>query len=434
VSDLVIIGAGITGLSAGLRAGQKGMDSVVYEQDDHIGGLSATQSVNGFSFDFSGHLLHPKDPSFLAYLHGLLGGNLRCLSRKSSVFSHDVFLPFPFQANLRNLPPKAKQECLQGFVKAYYENEDLPTEHYETFQDWIVAKLGTGIGRHFMVPYNSKVWTVPPKKMTCEWLSEYVPRPSLKEVFDGAFSEQKKSFGYNAEFLYPRRGGIQALANALADQIPRIRLNERLVRLHLNEHCAEFESGRLVQYDALISTVPLKRLAGMIGRQAPAEVIQAGKSLRHNSLLILNLGVKGQGLTDKHWIYVPERKFRPYRVGVYTNFSRSMAPPGMTSFYVEMAYQKSWNIDRKKAQDKAIADLLKIGFLRRAEDVITAFMMDVECAYVIYDRNWAKSRKLILDFLETKDVHSLGRYGRWEYSDMEAAFQQGRSGVDRLAK
>jgi protoporphyrinogen oxidase len=83
--DLLIIGAGIAGLSAGLRAQQLGMDYSVYEQEDHIGGLSATQSVDGFHFDYSGHLLHPKDPSFRAFLHVLLGGNLRGLSRRSSI-------------------------------------------------------------------------------------------------------------------------------------------------------------------------------------------------------------------------------------------------------------------------------------------------------------------------------------------------------------
>lgn len=432
--DLMIIGAGIAGLSAGLRAQQLGMDYSVCEQEDHIGGLSATQSVDGFHFDYSGHLLHPKDPSFRAFLHVLLGGNLRGLSRRSSIYSHGIFVPYPFQANLGSLPPVIKQECLQGFVKAYYENEDLPTDRYATFLDWILAKLGAGIGKHFMIPYNSKVWTVPPEKMTCEWLSEYVPRPSLNEVFDGAFLKENKGLGYNARFFYPRRGGIQALPDALAARVPIIRLNERLVRLHLNEHCAEFQSGRVVPYRALISTVPLKSLVGMVGRQAPADVVQAGRNLRHNSVLILNLGVKRRGLTDRHWVYIPERKFRPYRVGVYSNFSTTMAPPRMTSFYVEMAYQKSWKIDKIEARDEAVADLVRMGFLPRKSDVVTARVMDVECAYVIYDRHWAKSRRLILDFLESKDVLSLGRYGSWEYSGMEEAYQQGRSGVDRLTR
>jgi protoporphyrinogen oxidase len=434
MGDLVIIGAGISGLSAGFHIEQKGMEYAIYEQNNHVGGLSATKTVDGFFFDYSGHLLHPKAPSLLSFINGLLGANLKRLYRKAWVMSHDVFIPFPFQANLRNLPPRVLKECLLGFVKAHCENEDLPTCSYATFHDWIVAKLGIGIGRHFMFPYNTKVWTVPPKKMTCQWLSEYVPRPSLEEVFDGAFSKQKKAFGYNSEFLYPRKGGIQVLADALASRTPRIQLNERLIRVNLDDKCAEFESGRVIPYRALISTIPLKTLVEKIEGRIPPAVIQAGKSLQHNSVLIVNLGVKGEGLTDKHWVYIPEKKYKAYRVGIYTNFSKHMAPPGMTSFYMEIAYQKKWPMNRKKVIDKAIEDMVEMKFVPKKKDIVIVYSMDIDCAYVINDKDYSRSRSLILDFLKMKNVHSIGRYGNWEYSGMEEALRHGIVVVDRLVK
>ena len=196
----VIIGAGLTGLSAGYHAQQDGIDYAVYEAEGAVGGLCRTIEKDGFFFDYSGHLLHLKNPYFQELVKGLLGDNLNILTRYAVIYSNGVFTRYPFQANLYGLPPLIVKECLMEFVKAYYGNEDLPTKRYATFREWIFAKLGDGIGRHFMFPYNEKLWTVPTEKMTCEWLGEYVPKPSLEDVFNGAFEDQSKVFGYNSSF------------------------------------------------------------------------------------------------------------------------------------------------------------------------------------------------------------------------------------------
>src|SRR4030042_7038604 len=240
---IVIIGAGLSGLNAGYQASLRGLDYVICEQESEVGGLCKTIKREGFSFDYSGHLLHLKDPYFKFLVRNLLRKNLKTHRRRFCIYSRGVFPPYPFQANLRNLPPKVIRECLLEFVKAYYENEDLPTSQYETFADWIEAKLGNGIGKYFMMPYNTKIWTVSPRELTCEWLSEYVPRPSLVEVFDGAFLEQRKEFGYNLRFWYPKKGGIQALCNSLAERVPNIQLKEKLFRTQLSDRIAEFASG-----------------------------------------------------------------------------------------------------------------------------------------------------------------------------------------------
>jgi protoporphyrinogen oxidase len=432
MSDLVIIGAGISGLSAGFHAQLRKLAYVVYEQNDRVGGLCQTIEKEGFYFDYSGHLLHFKNPHFRTFIEDLLPGNLVRHRRKSFIYSRGVFSRYPFQANLYGLPPQVVKECLLEFVRSYFEFEDLPTSFYPTFYGWIVAKLGKGIGKHFMFPYNEKLWTVSLKRLTCEWLSEYVPRPSLEDIFNGSFAEQKKDFGYNAQFWYPRKGGIQTLADSLASRTPRLVLNERLIRIHLKDKIAEFESGRTEKYEKLISTVSLKTLVKKIKGVVPAPIVHSAERLRHNSILILNLGVKDKRVTDKHWIYLPEKKYVPYRVGVYSNFSRHMAPPDTTSYYVEIAYQKHWRIRREDLVEQAIQNFIEIGFIKHKKDILVSHLMDIDCAYVIYDKHYAESRRSILDFLKKNDIHSIGRYGSWAYSGIEEALEQGKSVIEYL--
>lgn len=429
MGKIVIIGAGLAGLSAGYHAQQKNLDYELYEADALVGGCCRTIERDGFLFDYSGHLLHLKDPYFQGLVRELLADNLNIINRNAVIYSHGAYTRYPFQANLFGLPAEVVKECLLEFVKAYYGNEDLPTRDYHTFRDWIVAKLGEGIGRHFMFPYNEKLWTVPTEEMTCDWLSEYVPKPNLEDVFNGAFEDLTKGFGYNASFWYPKQGGIQALSDALASRVSNIHLNESVIAIDPTTKTVRFASGESSSYAKLVSTIPLNRLVEKLEGPVPEDVKSAGRLLRHNSVLIVNLGVKGDDLTDKHWIYLPEKKFTAYRVGVYTNFSAALAPVGTTSFYVEIGYQQGWNVDKDALVSKAIEEMVEIGLIRSLDDILVKDVTDLECAYVIYDQQQSESRKSIMDFLHLHDIISIGRYGNWEYSGMEEAMMQGRDSI-----
>jgi protoporphyrinogen oxidase len=167
----------------------------------------------------------------------------------------------------------------------------------------------------------------------------------------------------------------------------------------------------------------------MLANFLPEAVAQAVGKLRHNSVLIVNLGVRGAHLTDRHWVYLPEKKYTAYRVGCYSNFSAQLAQEGTSSFYVEIAYRKEWNVDKEELVAKAIHEMVEIGLIRKLEDIIIKDVADLECAYVIYDENHAESRRTIKDHLAGLRIASIGRYGNWEYSGMEEALMQGRDAV-----
>jgi protoporphyrinogen oxidase len=265
--------------------------------------------------------------------------------------------------------------------------------------------------------------------ITCEWLDEYVPKPSLEDLFNGAFEDQSKRFGYNATFWYPSQGGIQALCDAFASRIHKIHLNEKVALIDQEKKTVVLESDKKLRYEKLVSTMPLNVLVSKLSVNLPGEITQAAQKLKHNSILIVNLGVQGEQLTDKHWIYLPEKKYSAYRVGVYSNFSKNLAPKGTTSYYVEISYQKEWQLDKQSTIEKAIGEMVEIGLIKKVEDILVKEVMDVECAYVIYDKDYSENRKLVLDYLIKKDIFSIGRYGSWEYTGMEEAMKQGKDTV-----
>ncbi|MEE9315561.1 MAG: NAD(P)-binding protein, partial [bacterium] len=209
---VLIIGAGLTGLSTAYHLEKMGgIDYSVYEKMEKVGGLCRSEYVTGrrfegeFTFDILGHLLHLKEEYTIGLVRRLLEGNLATdIPRDAQIYSKGVYTRYPFQANTYGLPPKVVKECVFGFIDAKYRSLPSPrAPSEESFHDWILRNFGKGIAKHFMVPYNKKIWTVHPRKLTCGWL-KYVPSPTFREVVIGALEKQEKGFGYNVHFDYPQ--------------------------------------------------------------------------------------------------------------------------------------------------------------------------------------------------------------------------------------
>jgi protoporphyrinogen oxidase len=202
---IVVLGAGLAGLSAAWHLQKNGVDCSVFEKEPCAGGLCRSRRINGFTFDCDGHLLHFRNKYSRRLISGLLGSRLVAHRRSAWVSSFGTFIRYPFQANLNALPEKVAEECLVEFLKA-----SLPSirEDKSNLLKWINGAFGTGIARHFMIPYNKKFWTVPLSGMSADWTVNFVPRPEPLEVIAGFFGAGRRSFGYNTTFWYPRRRGL----------------------------------------------------------------------------------------------------------------------------------------------------------------------------------------------------------------------------------
>ena len=74
------------------------------------------------------------------------------------------------------------------------------------FEEFCLAHFGEGISRHFMIPYNTRLWGVHPSEITADWCSRFVPLPRLEDVIAGAVGMNDRELGYNVRFVYPRLG------------------------------------------------------------------------------------------------------------------------------------------------------------------------------------------------------------------------------------
>ena len=141
----------------------------------------------------------------------------RIMSSTTVFPSRGVFTRFPYQVNTHGLPPEVVAENLIGFVEAVHGEKGRALREREprTFEEFILRHMGEGFARNFMVPYNQKLWGVHPSMLLAAWCGRFVPKPTLKEVVEGALGLGGDSIGYNATFVYPREGGIESWARAM---------------------------------------------------------------------------------------------------------------------------------------------------------------------------------------------------------------------------
>lgn len=433
-TDTLILGAGLTGLSCAFHLRDPKRYRMI-ERNDEVGGLARTRKrPNGFLCDGTGHWLHLKSPAMKALVNGLLGDELVARERKARIYSKGVFTLYPFQANTYGLPKEVIAECLEGLVTARYESLHPEANSY---LDWIRQTFGEGICKHFMIPYNEKIYGVPLDTLATDFAAKYIPQPDIGTVIRGALGLSKEQMGYNATFVYPKNGGIGALAEALHAGVERkAERGRQPVTIDVTSKSVKLEDGEVVSFNHLVSTIPLPDLIKLCHKgnpeSVPATVLEATDKLRANSVLYFDVAIKGAPTEHQgyHWIYLPEREFPFYRVGSYSAVEPSLAPPGHRSYYVEMGHYG--DVDPAQFEQPVIDGLKQLGLLQDESDLVFMIPNVLSPAYVLFDDNYETARKTVLDWAAAAGIICKGRYGLWQYNAMEDALREGKEAAEQI--
>ena len=434
--SVLIIGAGLTGLSCALHLGG---DYLLVERENEPGGIVRTRTrLNAFQCDGTGHWLHLRNAGMKELVNRLLPGGLVEYERKAVIFSKGVFTLYPFQANTFGLPREVVLECLTGLLKAKHP-EDFglkpPADPPANFHEWILRAFGEGIAKHFMVPYNQKLMGVKLTEMMPAYAERFIPRPSTEDVLRGALGFSRESLGYNARFVYPREGGIGSLPRAFAKALKQPPLyNTEVTRVNLRDKTAALSDGRTVRFRHLLNTMPLVRFISIL-EDAPDDVLAAARKLRSTTVHYFDIGVRGPGddASHYHWIYFPEPDYVFYRAGSYSAVHAGAAPPGCRSYYVEMSGGAEELLkEPEKLKPRVLADLKRARVLSDQDEILFMELCQIPHAYVVFDQNYEQARGHVIDFLARQGILTAGRWGGWNYGGMEDAMLDGKTAAEKI--
>ncbi len=402
-TETLIVGGGMTGLSVAALLGRSANYRVL-DREPELGGYCRTIKREGFTWDYSGHFFHFRNPRVEQWLRARMPGeNIRSVVKRSFIHFADKWVDFPFQKNIHQLPQADFIEVLHDL---YFAQKQAPSTEPKNFEEMLFSRYGRGMAERFLIPYNEKLYATSLSNLDVGAMGRFFPHVSLDEVVRNMKSPDNAS--YNQHFTYPE-GGAVSYVNALASEVrpDAVHLNETVTRIDVKEKRVETSRGTY-GYDRLVSSMPFPKLLELTGYDPGAA------ELTWNQVLVYNLGFDAKGPRDVHWVYYPQRDLPFYRIGFYDNI---FDHPRM-SLYVELGFDRHARPEPEAYLPKVLDGLRRVGVITD-QKLVASHSVLMNPAYVHINRASSELYQRFSEEMRAHGIYSMGRYGRWTYCSIE---------------
>ena len=417
MSNNVILGAGIAGISAAYHLKQKGENSVIFEKDNDWGGLCGFFEIDGFRFDRFVHFTFAKDEKIA-----------ELFAKSSPLYAHPpvsynywrgCWLKHPAQNNLAPLPIEEKVKIIDSFVNR--PRKDVA--EISDYAEWLRVQYGDYFAENFPFAYTRKYWGVEAKQLETKWVGNRLHVSPLPEVLRGAFAEQQENFYYTKFMNYPKKGGFRSIMNECRKGLD-IRLNKKAVRIDTAAKQVEFADGTAEKYDNLISSLPLPEIIKMIS-DVPENVQNAAKQLRWTCGYQVSLGFNRPDVAKYLWFYIYDEDVPPARVYSPNLKSPDNAPKGCSSLQAEVFFANDAKIaDKDEVLRQTVSKLKEICQFNDSDVVVKDIRFE-PYANIIFTPEIYESRKVVREWLQAQGIKTIGRFGEWDYFWSHQAFESG---------
>lgn len=379
----LILGGGPSGLSFAHTLLDSGEDNfLLLDKESEAGGLCRSQEVDGAPLDIGGgHFLDMRRQEVLELLFRFMPREeWNQFDRISKITLRGVEIDHPLEANLWQLPVEAQVDFLESIAAAgSVQGLDQP----ESFKDWISWKLGDRIAQEYMLPYNSKIWSMDLDLLGTYWLYK-LPNVSFRETLQSCL--ERRALGQlpaHAQFLYPRKHGYgevwKRMAEALGDRwCP----GTEVSHIDTGEQCV----NRAIRYDHLVTSIPWTLWPDR--SDMPTEVADQVRSLVHVGIDVDYYPETGP--SPAHWIYDPSLELSHHRRLLRSNFA-----PGARGYWTETNSQRSQGS--------------------------SAFRHRNEFAYPVNTLGKPAAVEAIQAWALEQSILPLGRWGTWEHMNSDVA-------------
>lgn len=400
---------------------EDGHDVTVFEAGAEIGGLCRSRTVDGYVFDLAGgHILFTRDQRVSTFWDGLFADAPCPVSERRTRILHapDQWVSYPFENALGELPLEHNLECTEGVIRAHLRRqagEPAPKD----FQSWIRWKMGDGIARHFMEPYNRKIWKSDLDQLGTSWIEGRVPDAPLKDVLSASLGATTEGYTHQSVFRYPLRGGFADMHQRIAAPIAaRIVLRHRVQRIERQRDGGWSVDGQ--RFDHVVSTIPLHVLPEVLA-QMDAGVAAAARALQWRGVAGYLFGVEEDQVQPYSWVYLPHENLGPAnRITYLSNYSPNNAPVGKGSIMAEVTYRPDAPPAIDAAGRAAVADGLAAAGLLDISRVKVSDAHLNPVSYILYDLDFEARRSTVVDWCDAQQgLHVLGRFGRYEYHNSD---------------
>lgn len=439
-----MLGAGPAGLTAAYLLARAGRPVVVFEAGATVGGIARTEVRDGYRFDLGGHRFFTKSDEVSRIWHEVLGDELVRRPRLSRIYWRGRFIDYPLRAAdvVTQVGAGELALCLASYLAAVPRRARAA----ETFEQWVTARFGRRLFRHFFESYTEKVWGVPTSEIRAEWAAQRIRGLSFlraaRSALPGPLGGPGEVRSLIDEFLYPRFGPGQ-MWETMADEViaagGELRLRTRVEAIELGADgslAAVHAGGERLAAAAAISSLPLPEAVRITLPAAPAAVAAAASGLRYRDFMTVALIVDGEDPFPDNWIYVHDPAVRVGRIQNVRAWSEEMVPePGRACLGMEyfcFAGDRLWSAGDGELVALAARELDRLGLVA-ADRVRGGHVVRVPRAYPIYDGEYAGRVATIRAWLDgVPGLQQVGRNGLHRYNNSDHSMLTAIRAVENL--
>ena len=433
---IIIIGAGVSGLSTSFHVGHE--NAIILESSDKLGGHAASQNRNGFVWDNGPHLSFTKIPYVRDLLSKSINNEFFTKEMSFGNFYGNNWVGHPVFEHLEDLNDHERIICEKSFA-------NRPNQQIENYEDWLRCSFGEEISKKFYGVYTEKYWTVKPNQMSTDWIGERIKKPKPTE---SALANRKGNNGqhYIEKIRYPKFDGFWSFFNILSKGA-NVHYNKNVTSIDLNKRTVATENGDFFEFTNLVNTIPLPEFIKLC-KDVPSKVRSAAESLLCTSVILTQIEAKYVNKIPFDIIYVYDERKLSTRVHFPGNLSKNNVPRDWTSIQVETYFSplKQQQFSNAAIAEKVCDELTEMGIL--SEDILSSendfnyHVRKCDWANVVFTKNTSEQLDLIWDWLEefglvrnTEDTKALtnwdlqlsekndlngsiymaGRFAEWKY-------------------
>jgi protoporphyrinogen oxidase len=440
----LVIGGGPAGLTAGYLLAKEGKKVIVFEADEQVGGIAKTVvDPYGYRFDLGGHRFFTKNQEVNDLWLEIMGDEFLMRPRMSRIFWRGRYLDYPLKGTdvIKKLGPVELALCGLSYMWAAIK----PKGAEDNLEQWVSNRFGKRLYGHFFKSYTEKVWGVPATEVRAEWAAQRIKGLSFFSAAKAAFFGNRGNIKTLIDkFQYPRYGPGQMwekMTSRIEEMGGEVRLNTPVTKIELDpthpQRVKALHVGdEVIEPRAVISSLPLRDTVRMADPAAPAEVREAGSSLRYRDFLTVALVIDGEDPFPDNWIYIHEPGVEVGRIQNFRSWSPWMVPDPDTGC-VGMEYfcfqgDHLWNMADEDLVALATRELEQLGLVKPGQ-VKRGYAVRVPLAYPMYDESYAEQVAAIRTWLDPiQGLVQVGRNGLHRYNNSDHSMLSAMRAVDNV--
>lgn len=431
MSKTLIIGAGYTGLAAGLELTNNGQSFTIVEKQAEVGGLSRSFFVGKTLFELGPHIYFDKDPDVTKFWKGLVGDKFKSHLRNNRIYFDGKYIKSP----LSLLDATLKIGVLR-IIYVVYTHIKAKLVKYEinSAEDWVIANFGKGLYDYFFKVYNEKIWGLDCKDISANWAGQRIK----SNLFTMIYKSLVRDHDFVVKtFDFPHGGSVTLCNKQLAllkeHQGCTLKLATEPVSIDCkeNQFLVTFSDGSQDTFANVIATCHLEDLAKVIkhpdiNKQTLNQQIE---SLKYRHLVLVNLVFDKSQVRDfkEHWIDIHDPTVETLRVTNFSNYELDNTNTKVTGIGLEYNCFENdaiWGLDDKAIVEIAMQDLLKMQLVQGKP--IEFSVLKFGKAYPVYFKGYENAIKSIqTEFAKVSGLELAGRNALYRWNNMHHSVKTG---------